>query len=226
MSYNRKEILASLKCMRCGSRNGVREYDFHEVVDSKKLSKTTTQYTHAHTYIPICNKCNRDFKVYKEYSEKNFWSWCGGSISTCVLFILIINFAIGYNANSPMGTPWLILLVVLIILDIVFISHITLIASRARAMVENPKKYMKNIEKQPYVKPMGAPDWIAYSEWLKTAAQESFAYQQQNQYETNETMYSPSKPEKITRDKHCGKCGKLILPNQKFCVNCGSMTQT
>ena len=90
MSYNRDEILASLECMRCGSRNGVRAYDFNEAVDSKKLSKTTTQYTIAHSYIPICSKCNRDFNVYKKYSEKNFWSWCGGTVSTCILFILVI----------------------------------------------------------------------------------------------------------------------------------------
>lgn len=226
MSYNRREILASLKCMRCGSRNGVREYDFHEVVDSKKLSKTTTQYTHAHTYIPICNKCHHDFDVYKKFSEKNFWSWCGGSISSCILFILIMNFVVAYNAKQPIDAPWQIFSIVLAILDIVFISHITLIGLKARAMVENPKKYMKNIEKQPFVRPMGAPKWISYSEWLKSAAQENFAYQHQNQNEANEIMYSTPKPEIITRDKHCGNCGKLISPNQKFCVNCGSMTNT
>lgn len=222
MSYNRREILASLKCMRCGSRSSVSEYDYSETVGSKKLSKNTTQLTIAHVYVPICYKCKQDFKIYEKYNEKNFWSICGGSISGCILFILIMNLVVNYNAKIPTATHWLLLTIVLGILEIIFISHYSLISLKARAMIENPKKYMKFIKKEPFVKPMGTPNWIAYSKWFKSAAQEIYSYQQQNHYETNETMYSISKPEIITRDKFCGECGKPISPNQEFCVNCGS----
>jgi len=222
MTFNRREILASLNCMRCNSRDKVAEYDYSETVGSKKISKNTTQYTIAHLYVPICTNCKRDFEIHKKYNDKKIWGQCGCTLSGCVLFIVYINFMISNTSSSPLDTIWQLLAIVMSILAVISAIHLLVISSKAGAMVENPKKYMKFIKKQPFVRPKGVLNWIPYSEWIKSAVQEKYFELQQNMFENVGNIYSISEPEIIKRDKLCKNCGKLLSPTEKFCVNCGS----
>lgn len=219
MIYNRRDIIASLQCMRCGSRKDVNEYLFSKIVDSKRISKYKTQYTWANIYIPICYKCQQDFRKHSEYAST--WSGCGFCSVCFILFLLFITSTVNTIAGKVIDTPWQIIMILLVILDIIFFVHLSYISLKAHAMVENPNKYMKFKRKIPFVKPMDAKNWVPYSEWLKNA--ESKTYDIKNISKNEETIYTIPEFKSKSEKRFCGNCGKPISSNEKYCFHCGSL---
>ncbi|MFX1455946.1 MAG: zinc-ribbon domain-containing protein [Promethearchaeota archaeon] len=194
-------------------------HEVSQIVNSEVVSRsrrsTTFLNTIARVKVPICSKCNLEFKEWEKFASKNRWSKRGaGCYALLMVLLVLLGFITGPDASGV--SPLFQVLPIFLIPLGICLAHAILISRKAKKMENNPKHTIKFIAKEVHVKPLNTMDWIPYTEWINNTLRETSVEEIERDFRS---LSSSSDVE--PRHEYCPQCGTKIDRSYKFCKECG-----
>ncbi|MFX1313745.1 MAG: hypothetical protein ACFFHD_14235 [Promethearchaeota archaeon] len=234
---SKKELLSTLKCIRCGSLEDLKSYKHtSRVTTAAQFTRRATKeqiLTSSFEY-PVCDTCFKKFKKWKRIR----------SIYTTTIALLVIPTGliaiyIGYDTLSSMGIGTIESLFAAIINILIYISPLIIIliillifSNRFKGSINNPSYYMNVRLGLPRLKPEGSTEWYFFNQWAEMVLRERALQGTINHTVLNKMVSKKPPISKLNNHKildelekkleKCPKCGNLInLTKRKICEVCG-----
>jgi len=190
------DIFKLLKCIRCGSEN-IFDKSYHlkleDTIMMPEFGRIGFRVTgkRLHVDVPVCKNCYDGFHKMQNIGK-----------TILVLFILGILFFI----------PGLIFLFSKNLLSLLFFTPIPtaiILAIKYSNKEFSPRKYFSFKYSIFRVKPLNAPDWIRYEDWVISVLQEKGHIEILEKEEEKEDCPNCNLARKINQSK-CPWCGKKL----------------
>jgi len=209
--------ITDLKCIKCGSEDGLIDYAISKTYQTKKKSfsapfvtTTTTTWTES-SKVPVCRNCSGKAL---DLDSKNFKIILINSIVTIGIFVFVIITNLigifGTNLLNPLrlGLFGLILLGLLVY---------PINARRHRKHKDNINSRTRfgrrDRERVLIIKPPNSSDWVYFDDWAKIILEE--------RYGLLDVIDNTKSGIEDSKMKFCTNCGEKLKPYSDFCGNCG-----